>query len=321
MKKLLYSMFIVIYSITKCFGQDISFAQHEQSDMLINPALTGNFKGHARGILQYKNQWKHIVGSPYKTYAASIDATILNTYGLGIQFLKDQTGINNYSTNQINSSFSLQTNLNKNNTLGFGIQLSWTQKFIDLENQTWNSQYDGLEINTSLASGEEHFDDIQYLDVSAGWIWKYTNNNKYNIDIGVGAYHLSRPKYTQYIEKTIVPIRWTGIIDIDLLQWQNSQLTYHPSVIIENQDYQNNITIGGYSKIKFGLNSKYTGFYKNSYFRIGGYYTVNNCITSYLRLDYYSVMSLTFTYDFIISDLATRNTKGGSEISLTYFLK
>ncbi|MDA3882207.1 MAG: PorP/SprF family type IX secretion system membrane protein [Bacteroidales bacterium] len=321
MRKLFYSILLLIIGSIFCSAQDIGFAQHEQSEMLINPALTGNFEEHGRAILHYRNQWKHITGTAYNTFGASIEANLIDKFGVGIQFLKDQTGIHNYSTNQLNSSFSLQTELNSMNYLGFGVQLSWTQKYIDYGDQTWNSQYDGFEINTEIPTGEVNINTIQFVDVSAGWVWKYKNPSFFNFDIGIGAYHLSRPKYTQSSLETVVPMRWTGMVNVDLLQWQNSQVTIHPSLRIENQDYQTQTTIGGYTKIKFGLNSKYTDFYKNSYFQIGGYYTVNQTLTSYLRLDYISIVSATFTYDFIVSDLATSTNMGGTEISIAYYLK
>ncbi|MFW5852371.1 MAG: PorP/SprF family type IX secretion system membrane protein, partial [Bacteroidota bacterium] len=195
MRKIFYIILIFLSSMFVCYAQDIGFAQHEQSEMLINPSLTGNFEEHGRAILLYKNQLKQISGTAYNTFGASMEANIIDKFGVGIQFLTDQTGLQNYSTNQFNSSFSIQTTLNDMNSLAFGVQVSWTQKFVNLGEQTWNSQYDGFEINNSLATGEENVDDIQYVDASAGWMWKYKNPTLFNFSIGLGAYHLSRPKY------------------------------------------------------------------------------------------------------------------------------
>src|SRR5690554_1022757 len=116
MKKIFYSLLFFLNSIFVCYAQDIVFAQHEQSEMHINPALTGNFEEHGRAILHYKNQWKQISGTAYNTFGASMEANIIDKFGVGVQFLKDQTGLQNYSTNHFNSSFSIQTPLNNLNS-------------------------------------------------------------------------------------------------------------------------------------------------------------------------------------------------------------
>ena len=50
-------------------SQDIHFSQSAsgRTPLIINPALTGIFKGDHRVLINYKDQWRSI-DTPYKTY-------------------------------------------------------------------------------------------------------------------------------------------------------------------------------------------------------------------------------------------------------------
>jgi hypothetical protein len=79
---------------------------------------------------------------------------------------------------------------------------------------------------------------------------------------------------------------------------------------------------GLYAKNKLGLNSKYTGMYKNSFVSYGGYFRVNDAVIAYLKYDYNNLYSLALSYDFTVSKFRTATkSRGSSELSLIFYLK
>ena len=55
MKHLLLIAIVIAFNV--CNAQDIHFSQYMNSNQLINPALTGMFRGDLMAQVQYKDQW------------------------------------------------------------------------------------------------------------------------------------------------------------------------------------------------------------------------------------------------------------------------
>ena len=166
---------ILILTISFCRSQDIHFSQFDNTPALINPALIGEINGKGRFILNYRNQWKSVTKKSYRTYAFSSDFSFLkDKLSAGVFFYNDKAGDGNLSTTQIDLSAAVKIRFSKFDYIKLGLQAGWSQKHIDINNLTWNSQYDGMTIDPNLPSGEPNYKaSYGYLDIAAGMNWSH----------------------------------------------------------------------------------------------------------------------------------------------------
>ena len=54
-------------------AQDVHTTQFYASPLTLNPALTGGFDGQLRASLNYRDQWRGLLPSPFVTTSASLD--------------------------------------------------------------------------------------------------------------------------------------------------------------------------------------------------------------------------------------------------------
>jgi len=304
-------------------AQDIHFSQYFNTTMLINPAFTGDITQTSRFSLLYRDQWHAVTTNPYRTVAFSNDWKLRKgKLALGLFLVNDRAGDAHMNTTQVHASIATKIAINKTDFIRFGFIGAYSQQALDLSDLTWNSQYDGKIINPDVASGETDYRKNRYFDLSTGLLWKHIMENKLEWNIGLGAYHLTRPKYTYLSNSGILPIRWNVTADIGLPIGDNSNLTIHPSLLIMKQASLTEYNIGLFAKNKLGLNSKYTGMYKNSFVSYGGYYRVKDAVIAYLKYDYNNLYSFAFSYDFNVSKFRTATkTRGSFELSLSFYLK
>jgi len=323
--RILYIMIVISLCLNciKAYTQDIHFSQYWNTTMLVNPAFTGDISQTSRFNLLYRDQWHAVTTNPYRTVAFSNDWKLhKGKLALGLFLLNDRVGDAHMNTTQIHASIATKIDVNKTTSVRFGFIGAYSQQALDLSDLTWNSQYDGKIINPEVASGETDYRKNRYFDLSAGLLWKHVMENKQEWNIGIGAYHLTRPKYTYLSNSGILPIRWNITADFGLPIGDNSNLTIHPSLLFMKQGSLTECNIGLYAKNKLGLNSKYTGVYKNSFVSYGGYYRVSDAVIAYLKYDYNNLYSLALSYDFNVSKFRTATKARGSyELSVQFYLK
>ena len=101
MKKLAF-LFLCIG--TTLLAQDVHFSQWYNNPLFSNPALTADFDGDYRITAHQREQWAS-VSVPFSTTSVGLDMPIEN-WGLGLQFLRDQSGSSRLSLTQFNLSLS-----------------------------------------------------------------------------------------------------------------------------------------------------------------------------------------------------------------------
>jgi len=96
---------------------DFMFTQYMWNEVAINPAYTGS-RDAISLVGLYRNQWVGMKGAP-TTKSISLNAPVYKErVGLGINYLKDEIGVN--STDYLNLSYSYSIRF-KNSTLAFGL--------------------------------------------------------------------------------------------------------------------------------------------------------------------------------------------------------
>lgn len=203
MRKLLfiYLLFAAFYGIK---AQDIHFSQYNGSLLNLNPALTGFFNGDYRVSAIFRSQWLS-VPVPYRTVSMSGETRFRpssekkDMAGFGILFNNDKAGDTHYGTTQLYASGSYIYNGTADSSLlvSMGANIGFCQVGFDYSRMTFDNQYDGLNYNPSVATGEAfNWTRYNYADINMGFAAQYILNKKQRFLLGVSMHHLTSPKIT-----------------------------------------------------------------------------------------------------------------------------
>ena len=323
---------INIFVIPKAVGQDIHFSQFYASELMLNPAATGNFRGDHRAVVNYKDQWRS-VANPYTTYAAAFDMKIFSqkvskgSLGAGLSAFSDKAGDAAMGTAQVNLMLGYRSKLSENSILSAGIQGGFTQRSINSEAMQWGNQDDGITgFDAGLPSGESYdFGNYSYGDFSGGLMWNYSSNQKtmtsndgLKANLGVALFHLNKPKgvfYTASDERLYAKLVIHGQALIGL---KNTNMAIQPKFLWLHQGPSNEILLGTMVRYTLKEESKYTGLIKETALSLGGYYRMKDAFIPAILFEMAN-FAIGFSYDINVSDLsAASGGKGGAEVSLRF---
>lgn len=318
MAKKILILFSIITTYSVNYAQDIHFSQYFNTPLLTNPALTGNFKGSNRFILNYKDQWGSLTKNSYKTLAFSYDRSVYkNKFFSGLHILSDKAGDANMGLTQIALYVASKVKIHTNDYLKVGIQGAWSQHSYNFETLTWNSQFDGILINQNINSSEiSNHENLSYIDFSTGMLWTHIFEQENQFNLGFSAFHITKPKYYSFLSNEEIYVRWVLHADYSIPVVKNI-LLLDPYLLM--------IIQGPSKEMFFGMSAKY--FYETntrlidnpSYVCFGAYYRNKDAIIVNTRFNYKSLFDLDLSYDINISSLYTSTkARGGMEISIIY---
>ena len=133
MKKVL--ILLLVIATGSVYGQQVALnSQYLFNEMLVNPAATGT-KEYIPIQFNFRKQWTNFPGSP-TTQALSAHSSITKNMGFGGTLFNDVAGPSRRTGANINTSYQLQLDQNRNNVLGFGLGVSLTQHMIDVNKLT-----------------------------------------------------------------------------------------------------------------------------------------------------------------------------------------
>jgi type IX secretion system PorP/SprF family membrane protein len=314
--------FFILFLVNTLNGrtQDVHFSQYYNIPQMINPALIGDGQMRSRLILNFRNQ-SSFTPNPYKTLSFSGETKLKNeSFSCGIIFLHDKSGVSDYSTNEFCASGVNSIQLTKQHSIKFAFQGGWTQYAVDENNLSWNSQFDGSKINTSIPSGEPIRKGFGYFDLSTGMVWKYQMTNKNEIKTGISAFHITHPLYNVFTAKKL-DIRWC-IYNEACILIKNTNIRILPSVLFMKQGSANEVDIGTSAKCKIGVNKRYTPDKIASYAYFGCYYRSNDAIMLLTGISFQEQMIVSISYDITSSQLSKVQKDSGSiEFSVAYIIQ
>jgi type IX secretion system PorP/SprF family membrane protein len=290
--------------------------------LLVNPALSGQFRGNGRFMLNYRNQWSGVTGNPYSTYAFSMDRSFMKeALSAGVMAFQDKAGDAGMGITQVIVNIASRVDIGNDQYLKLGINGAWSQQSLYLDNLTWNSQFNGTVINPALNSGESLSGErFNYIDFSTGLLWYTRLKNNTEMTSGLSAFHISRPAYSYFGTAERLTIRWCLHADLKI-SIPDREMVLYPSVLIMKQGAQREITAGGLARFIFDVNSRYTGYYKASYLYLGAYYRYRDALVACARINYKSQFNIGISYDITLSRLSAISYSGGGiEISLSYMI-
>ncbi len=334
MKKrtILLSAVVFYFSGFVGMAQDIHFSQFYNAPLIMNPGLTGTFKGDQRIIINHKDQWRS-VGSPYQTSLISFDTGLMKKkwksayLGLGLVAFSDKAGDTQLGTTQANISVSSVVYIGESQLLSAGLQGGFAQRSIKSEKMQWGNQFDGNVFDPTRSSGETNqMLPYTFGDFSAGISWSYGTqesslfaNNEVKANFGAAVFHVNKPKQKfntfKEVDQMYSKISVHGGLHIG---FGKSNFAAQPSVFYWKQGPQQEVNFGAFIRYQLQAESKYTGMFKETALSLGGYFRTKDAFIPSIFFEY-SSFGIGLTYDVQVSDLSTvSNKKGGIEVSLRY---
>lgn len=299
-----YSLFVI--GILN--AQDPSFSQFFSSPLNINPALTANINADWRLISNFRNQW---IGpaSPYVTGTVSYDSKIFqekipnvetenNIMGVGGMLMFDyaMSGVVKSTYASFNLSYSIkivEDDFHKQR-IGLGFGAIYGRRHIDFGRVNFEEQFTGLGFNTNLPTGEPALSNMKpYVSASAGIVYSFTTE-KTNLDLGVAAFHLNKPKQT-FLEDDQQVLAIRKVAHGNFETFLNERLVFNSNAIYQFQSEANYLSVGaalGY----------YVGDAAESLLTAGLWYWSKNALVPYVGVAYQN-FQLGASYDITTSKL------------------
>jgi type IX secretion system PorP/SprF family membrane protein len=315
---------MVIFSaclLNNTYGQDPSFSQFFSSPLNINPALTANINSDWRLISNFRDQW---IGpaSPYVTGTVSYDSKVQNKsmdlleqnnyIGLGGMLMYDKAmgGVVKSTYGSFNLSYNIKLAEigETKHRFGVGFGAIYGRRYIDFSRIDFEEQFTGSGFNTNLPTGESALSDMKpYISVSAGLLYSFSSE-KTNVDLGVAAFHLNRPKQT-FLEddKQRLPVRQVAHANFET--FLSDRVVLNTNAIYQFQMEAKYFSVGG----ALGY---YLGDAQGTLLNGGVWYWSDNAIVPYVGLAY-KKFQVGVSYDVTISKLNQAPRKPNTtEISL-----
>lgn len=324
-----------IITITACAfslivnAQDIHFSQFYMSPLNVNPAATGS-ENKIRANMNYKEQWKS-VASPYKTVGVSYDMRVMEKDGGflagGINFYSDRAGDSKMGVAQGNLNLAYHVQIDKEMTVGLGVMGGYAQRSVNTTGLQWGNQYDGMDYNALLPTGEAAGGNYtkSFFDLGAGLQWTYlkgekylTGNNQIAASAGISMYHIHQPDYSFFNNPDEKLYRKIVISGNALIGIPNSRISMIPGFFYAIQGGAREFVIGTLVRYRLKEDSHFTGFVTGSSLSLGMYYRNKDAVVIPVMFNF-GGYAVGFSYDLNISDLSQASDgKGGFEISLRF---
>lgn len=309
------------YLIALCVGitisaeaQDFHLSMYDAAPIFLNPAMTGLIDTKMRAHLHFRNQWNALAYKPFTTSLVSFDLP-KDKWGFGGQISNMRAGAGNYNVLQLlgSASYAVPIDKGKYHSLSLGVQAGLTQKRIEYQLLSFDSQWssaNGGSFDKSISNGEDFNGNVRFQEaVNFGALYYYgKQQTRINPFVGFSAFNLTKPKESFMGGSNRLPRRYYLHAGVRL---NVSEILYAiPKVLIY---YQARVIQQTYS-IDAGYYFKGEKFYA-----LAGYtMRVKDASIIYvgLRKDNYIFK---MAYDFNISNLrGVTKSRGAYEISLTW---
>lgn len=305
-------------------AQDVHFTQFTASPLIVNPAFTGAFAGSWRASAIYRDQWRSVT-SPFKTYAVSFDAPIVNDLTLddylaaGLQLYNDRAGDGNLQNMSALASIAyhkfLGSSADPNMTLSVGFQGGYTQKSIDLSRLYFGNEFQNGQFMSGIG-GESLNNKVDYFTINAGIGWGHRVGERFSYQLGLGANNLNQPAETfQKKPNSEVGLGMRYTAQVGAIAYLSDKFSLRPALLYQSQSTATEIVAGNEFHYILG-NPEFQNFTTAVF--LGGWTRLQDAMMITAGFEIKGVR-LGLSYDINNSDLKNAsNGAGGFEISLTY---
>lgn len=327
-KKLLIAVTGVLAGIVLT-AQDIHWSQPGACLVTQNPAFAGAQEQYGFG-LNYRNQWD-AVGVPYSSVQVAGDVRLQRerstgaVFGTGGFFSNDVAGGGRYRTTTGGGAASCLVKTNEQVRVGAGLGVSVVQSALQMNRLSWGTQFNGLNYDPSLSSGEAQGAVSKwYADISAGLSMIYrddaatlSSNNSTMFIAGYSISHLNRPEISLSGGSDRLNMKHTLFVT-GIIGTKNKNLALKPVAFYYRQGKLNEITAGLLLRFVTGEGSQITGYKKGSSFSVGALYRVNDAIVPVVQFEKEG-FTFGLSYDINVSSLSpSSRLRGGMELSISF---
>ncbi len=311
---------IVIFFTSRVNAQDLHYSQFYNSPLNLNPAQVGVFSGDQRFSLSFRDQWR-FVPVPWTTFSIAYDFKKYLTddkhfLGLGGNLNYDRQGASKMTLTGINLGASYNRSLNASNVISGGIMLGYNTRAFNVDNLTWDKQWNGVGFDPNAPSGETfNARRVGLLEIATGVNYRWQKSERTKVDVGIGAFHINQPSTTFTSNNESLPMHLT-FSAIGNLMLAN-QLDIQLSALNQKQEKYNETLVGGL--LKFYVNQKRG---KETQVHAGvGYRTSGSLIPTFAIQ--YNEWYASFSYDLDNNQFnkTTASNRGGPEFHLRYIIK
>lgn len=300
-------------------AQDIHFTQFDMSPSTLNPALTGAYEGTFRLGIIYRDQWASVIGNPYRTPSAYLDAPIVRGFsekhwvGVGVSFLNDQSGEYKLTNQLAGASLAYHIGLGNEGktTVSIGGQVNNLQRRVDATQLRPADSWDPVTgwTGTSSDPSINSIANVSIMDVNAGISLMTATgaDDKIRIRAGVSAFHLNGAEDALSGGTEKMPLRTVAHanVDVDL----NEKLVLSPGLFFQ--------TMGGAQEVNLVAMLGYR-LKENFMIQYGQGYRFGDATNCILAVQY-DKLRAGVSYDINISDLSSiSSNQGGFELALSY---
>ncbi|NRB60540.1 MAG: type IX secretion system membrane protein PorP/SprF [Winogradskyella sp.] len=288
------AIFLLVTSTA--FAQQLpQFTQYMFNTISINPAYAGSRETFS-AVGLHRSQWVGLEGGP-ETQTLSIHSPLRNDkVGLGLSFINDKLGFENFSYIYGDFSYTIRTGVN--HELAFGIKGGFTHYFLDEEL-----------LNDSSVVDDPFFNDLSNRwspNFGAGVYW---HSQKWYVGLSAPRilntdYNKGRENSIDYAALERISYYFTGGYVFDL----SATTKLKPSVLLK-------ATNG--APLSFDISAN---FLFNETFWLGGAYRVNQWASAIGGIADFQVskqLRIGYAYEYPISDLRPY-TSGTHEVLLMF---
>jgi type IX secretion system PorP/SprF family membrane protein len=323
MQKKMYILIAVCWMLGhyQVAAQDLHFSQYFNAPLLINPANTGfnpDFDYRVGG--NYRNQWASVSAFPYKTMSVWADAQLFNErfedawVGVGGALLQDVAGTGSLKSTKGYASIAYHQLIGFKSLISAGFNIGFTQKSVDVNKLTFNSQWNGKFFDIVAPSNEPfQYSSIAYFNIQAGLNYSYFANDNLYLNAGISMANINRPRESFFAQTNANDAR----VPIRMNYFANASLKVDDVWIINPNIYYSSMTSSTETVLgvvaQRDLSAERNGSLQ---LLAGGYYRLGDAAIGVVGFDIKNV-KFTFSYDATVSSFKQFNqTRGAYEISI-----
>jgi type IX secretion system PorP/SprF family membrane protein len=306
----------------KTMAQDLHFSQFSETPLLRNPALAGLFTGDLRVQAVFRNQWSSVT-VPFQTCSLNGEYKIPvgnsdDFLTLGGAILYDKAGTIGLTETNVLPVLNYHKSLSeeRNMYLSAGFSAGFVQKRFDPSKMTTNNQFDGMDYNSSLGTGENFSqNNYLYFDGSAGLSFnaQIGDNIDNNIYLGAAYHHVNRSAKVSFYNSPDVQVnpKWVFSGGLRLGVSDYAYTTFYGDYSIQGPYSE---AIGGvlYTvKLDDADDPMYT-------ISGGAFLRWTDAFIPVVKLET-NPLTFALSYDINMSELKTASlSRGGFELSVSY---
>ena len=296
-------------------AQDPHFSQFFMAPESINPALIGTMVESGWKLMSnYRQQWGNF-GIPFNTFtfgAASKmnnkQSTVNALYG-SVQLMTDESMGGVLKSSYITCGLVDFQNLDQNNRIGIGINLTYGQRSIDYSQLNFGNQFTSGGFNTGFPTGEAALGSMKsYYTLSTGVMYSYKTDN-FGLNTGLAIFNLNRPRQTFLTDPNqSLPLRSAANVNLEFEL--SDELLLNMNSVVQSQASVSYLNTGG--SVGFDISAGQ----REKILYTGLWYRVRDAVIPYLGLQYNNVL-FGFSYDIAApNQLSGKITSNSLEFSI-----